>query len=433
MEQNLNDKPLSNMQITRYIESLKKEMNFDDEVYGLVKSDLEDGLTQEQTEKYLRETIDSILNQTYHNYEVIFWDNQSTDSTASIIKSYKNERFNFYYAPKHTTLGEARNLALDKKIGMFPPFLDSDDVWERDFLERAVGVLSIYKNKFSFYYSNYYSWIDGEELVEYNTEKNSGNRTFKDLLSKYMVGMSAAVINGNSMKIDDIKFDFKYQLVEDYDFFLRLIYKNDAYYDARPLMKYRMHSDSLTVTQKAGWGKEFMCLYTDLIYNLLSVDEIQQYSEELKWLKVRSVNADVEYLILHGKKLAVLRMIIQNLRLSFKLLIRFSGSNRFLLCGIFLFLLNLFISLPDRCFHLIIMRIKFVSLFCSYYTVLLIIELVILAGIKECEHCLSIMDIHNVLLTQPHISDILAPSTRNSGLYCVVIFFCNKCLADCDI
>ena len=53
MEQNLNDKPLSNMQIARYIESLRKEMNFDDEVYGLVRSDLEDGLTQEQTEKYL--------------------------------------------------------------------------------------------------------------------------------------------------------------------------------------------------------------------------------------------------------------------------------------------------------------------------------------------------------------------------------------------
>ena len=41
MEQNLNDKPLSNMQIARYIESLRKEMNFDDEVYGLVKSDLD--------------------------------------------------------------------------------------------------------------------------------------------------------------------------------------------------------------------------------------------------------------------------------------------------------------------------------------------------------------------------------------------------------
>lgn len=53
MEQNQNDKSLSNMQIARYIESLRKEMNFDDEVYGLVKSDLEDGLTQEQTEKYL--------------------------------------------------------------------------------------------------------------------------------------------------------------------------------------------------------------------------------------------------------------------------------------------------------------------------------------------------------------------------------------------
>ena len=41
-------------------------------------------------EKYLRETIDSILNQTYHNYEVIFWDNQSTDSTASIIRIKMN-------------------------------------------------------------------------------------------------------------------------------------------------------------------------------------------------------------------------------------------------------------------------------------------------------------------------------------------------------
>ncbi len=53
MEQNLNDKPLSNMQIARYIESLRKEMNLDDEVYGLVKSDYEYGLTEEQIEKYL--------------------------------------------------------------------------------------------------------------------------------------------------------------------------------------------------------------------------------------------------------------------------------------------------------------------------------------------------------------------------------------------
>lgn len=105
-------------------------------------------------------------------------------------------------------------------------------------------------------------------------EKNLGNCIFKDLLLKYMVGMFVVVINVNSMKIDDIKFDFKYQLVEDYDFFLRLIYKNDVYYDVCLLMKYWMYLDFLMVIQKVGWGKEFMCLYIDLIYNLLSVDEI---------------------------------------------------------------------------------------------------------------------------------------------------------------
>lgn len=44
------------------------------------------------SERYLKETIDSILAQTYSNYEIIFWDNQSTDTTANIIKSYNDER-----------------------------------------------------------------------------------------------------------------------------------------------------------------------------------------------------------------------------------------------------------------------------------------------------------------------------------------------------
>lgn len=89
MEQNLNDKPLSNMQITRYIESLKKEMNFDDEVYGLVKSDLEDGLTQEQTEKYLDKNFNiGLLNGSYSET-----DNQAT--TVQMIMAIRL-LFNIY-------------------------------------------------------------------------------------------------------------------------------------------------------------------------------------------------------------------------------------------------------------------------------------------------------------------------------------------------
>ena len=52
------------------------------------------------SEEYLKETIDSIFAQTYSNYEIIFWDNQSTDSTASIIRSYDDPRVNYCYAEK---------------------------------------------------------------------------------------------------------------------------------------------------------------------------------------------------------------------------------------------------------------------------------------------------------------------------------------------
>lgn len=65
-------------------------------------------------ERFLREAIDSVIAQTYSNWELIFWDNQSTDSTANIVRSYHDDRIRYFYAPEHTSLGEARNLALEK-------------------------------------------------------------------------------------------------------------------------------------------------------------------------------------------------------------------------------------------------------------------------------------------------------------------------------
>ena len=57
----------------------------------------------------LREAIESVRAQTYTNWEIVFWDNQSTDSSATIFKSYPDPRLNYQYAPVHTWLYEARN------------------------------------------------------------------------------------------------------------------------------------------------------------------------------------------------------------------------------------------------------------------------------------------------------------------------------------
>jgi len=92
-------------------------------------------------EKYLRAALDSILAQTYQNWEVIFWDNQSTDGSAAICKSYGASRIRYFYATEHTELGAARKLAFQQIRGDFVAVLDADDVSHPDRLTRQVAFL----------------------------------------------------------------------------------------------------------------------------------------------------------------------------------------------------------------------------------------------------------------------------------------------------
>ena len=86
-------------------------------------------------ELYLKKAIDSIIDQTYKNWELVFWDNQSTDKSKKIFKSYKDRRLKYFKSKKHTTLYAARNLAAGKTKGKFLAFIDADDIWEKNKLE----------------------------------------------------------------------------------------------------------------------------------------------------------------------------------------------------------------------------------------------------------------------------------------------------------
>ena len=90
-------------------------------------------------EKYLRDAIDSVILQTYRNWEIIFWDNQSNDKSAKIFKDYKDGRLKYYLAASHIEiLYKARNYALKKANGEFIAFLDVDDWWLPEKLEKQI-------------------------------------------------------------------------------------------------------------------------------------------------------------------------------------------------------------------------------------------------------------------------------------------------------
>ena len=92
-------------------------------------------------EKYLIECINSILNQSYKNLEIIFWDNCSTDDSKKIIDRFKDKRIKKFKSKKFVKLYNARNLAIKKSKGKYIAFLDTDDTWKNNKLFEQIKVL----------------------------------------------------------------------------------------------------------------------------------------------------------------------------------------------------------------------------------------------------------------------------------------------------
>ncbi len=92
--------------------------------------------------EYLSEALESVFAQTYSNWEVIFWDNQSSDNSAAIFNSYCDHRLRYFLAPIHEKLGAARNSAVKNAQGDWVCFLDCDDVWLPQKLERQAAIIA---------------------------------------------------------------------------------------------------------------------------------------------------------------------------------------------------------------------------------------------------------------------------------------------------
>ena len=104
-------------------------------------------------DQYLQKSINSILKQSYKNWELIFWDNCSFDKTKEKLGKIKDERIKYFYSKKFNTLYKSRNLAIKKAKGKYVAFLDVDDQWEKSKISEQVKKLE--KKREFFIYSNY--------------------------------------------------------------------------------------------------------------------------------------------------------------------------------------------------------------------------------------------------------------------------------------
>lgn len=171
------------------------------------------------SEKYIAETIESVLAQTYSNWEMIIVDDCSKDNGARIVEEYqkKDKRIKLYWNEINKGVSYTRNRAIDLSQGKYIAFLDSDDLWKKEKLEKQINFME--QNNIVLSYTAYEKMNeDGSKRGEIRVPEKLD---YKELLKNCLINCITGVYKKEFFK--NIK--FKESKVEDYIFWLEMFKK----------------------------------------------------------------------------------------------------------------------------------------------------------------------------------------------------------------
>ena len=244
-------------------------------------------------EKYLLQSLNSIINQTYQNWELIFWDNQSTDSSRKKGNSLNDRRIKYFRSQIKLSLGEARNFALEKCLGDFVCFLDVDDYWEPSKLEDQ---LKWYRENpdYSFLYTNfniiYTKKIAKNILKGYQPQ----GYVFREFLEQYPVNLQTVMIRRECFISAKYLFDPRLNLAEEYDLFLRIIINSKVGYLNKSYANYRVHSQMNSIISVEMWPEEI-----EYIINKFKI-EIFDFENKYR-ISINKLYSKISYYRARGK------------------------------------------------------------------------------------------------------------------------------------
>ena len=198
-------------------------------------------------EAYLRQAIESVFNQTYQDWEIVFWDNGSTDNSAEIAKSY-GKRIRYFWSEQTYPLGKARNLCMAQANGVYITFLDCDDFWLPEKLEKQIPLFDKDPEVALVFTDAIYFNDKGDICQIYKKFTPPNGRIFGQLFRKYFLCITSVAIRRSSIQDMDW-FDKRMKFFEDACFFLRLAYKYKLDYCNEILVRYRVRPDSGTIRE----------------------------------------------------------------------------------------------------------------------------------------------------------------------------------------
>lgn len=240
------------------------------------------------TGKYLEECIESIINQSYKNLEIIIVNDDSTDESEDIILKYQSidKRIRYYHKEKSGS-GLTRNFGIQEALGKFISFIDSDDYIDLEMIEKLY--LSIKEDDSFAAVTKGYEVINGENILFARTKEET----------KLLRSPSVCMKLFNKKIIDESGIRFTNVIIgEDLEFVFKLLIYNDkiSYVD-EPLYYYRIHPNSTTRTS----NKALFSVFT-------AISSIEEYARKME--KFNAYYKRLEYATVYHALCGTIKRIV---------------------------------------------------------------------------------------------------------------------------
>lgn len=200
-------------------------------------------------EQFIAETIDSVLAQTYSDFEFIIVNDSSTDRSADVVNSYNDSRIQLYTKP-NGGVSAARNFGINRSGGDVVCFLDADDMWQPDYLQTLSQMINQYPESglfccaYNIFYQNKSNIIREKNLrILFEEDFKELDYIYTSLQMRGSIALTSAVsIRRSVLTKMDFWFDERYCIGEDNDMWTRASLLTKTLYCNKPMMCYRSES-----------------------------------------------------------------------------------------------------------------------------------------------------------------------------------------------
>ncbi len=220
-------------------------------------------------ERYLQESISSVLSQTFSDLELIIVDDGSNDNSELLIKQISDTRIRYYKFEHTGHASRLRNFGINQSCGKFVAFIDSDDIWLPEKIQFQLNALKDFYPTIGFTFTNVIEFTNDGSILKNGIYKNLWTHSFEgnvfDLYvqSKFAIYPSSMLFNKRCLEITgplDELFPWT-----DNDFFHRLAFHYEGAVITTPLVRIRKHAENTSSTLGQETVKEMICMLSNFL------------------------------------------------------------------------------------------------------------------------------------------------------------------------